>query len=616
MMRTIPSWWIIPAALSLAACGDSDPQNPDAGTAQDGGTTSDGGSTADAGGTADLGATNDSGMVIVEGNFTVNVSSTFAAGDNLVEAYSGKKVTVQADGTITMDIDPSGIMLLEKEADSSASAPFSWDNATVYFVITDRFENGETSNDNSYGRKRDGSDEVGTFHGGDLKGLTSKLDYIKDLGVNAIWITAPFEQIHGWVGGGNGGFKHYGYHGYYALDYTRLDNNMGSEQDLRDLIKSAHDRGIRVIFDVVMNHPGYATLEEMATYFPAVLKNNDWRTWEPTGNQNYHSYHELFIDYNHQDWRNWWGTEWIRAGLPGHIAPGSDDLTKSLASLPDFRTEDFRTVSLSPMLKNKADTRATEIPNYTVRNYLVKWLSDWVREYGVDGFRCDTTKHVEKESWKELKQASADALRQWKQNNPNAKLDDLGFWMTGEVFPHGVTRDGYFDNGFDSLINFDFQTAAKTVVNSGNELENIFSGYAGSINSDPTFNVLSYISSHDTSLFFDETGGSLPLQYRVATAMMLLPGGVQIYYGDETARPMGPSGGERVQGTRSDMNWNNYPQELLTHWQKMGQFRNRHLSIGAGQHARIPHDSAYVFSRNYSANGTDDKVVVVIAGLN
>ena len=81
---------------------------------------------------------------------------------------------------------------------------FTWDNALIYFVIQDRFYDGDSSNNNSYGRmsKDDLGSSIGTFHGGDIKGLTEKLDYINDLGVNAIWITAPYEQAHGWCGGG------------------------------------------------------------------------------------------------------------------------------------------------------------------------------------------------------------------------------------------------------------------------------------------------------------------------------------------------------------------------------------------------------------------------------
>ncbi|MBN0848608.1 alpha-amylase, partial [Pseudomonas aeruginosa] len=101
-------------------------------------------------------------------------------------------------------------------------------------------------NDNSYGRHKDGMQEIGTFHGGDLQGLTSKLDYLQQMGVNALWISSPLEQIHGWVGGGTkGDFPHYAYHGYYTQDWSKLDANMGTEADLRRLVDEAHKRGIR-----------------------------------------------------------------------------------------------------------------------------------------------------------------------------------------------------------------------------------------------------------------------------------------------------------------------------------------------------------------------------------
>ena len=89
-------------------------------------------------------------------------------------------------------------------AAARSSAGSFADNPIVYFVITDRFYNGNPANDHSYGRQKDGEQEIATFHGGDLAGLTAKLKegYFRDLGVNALWITAPYEQIHGWVVGG------------------------------------------------------------------------------------------------------------------------------------------------------------------------------------------------------------------------------------------------------------------------------------------------------------------------------------------------------------------------------------------------------------------------------
>ena len=137
----------------------------------------------------------------------------------------------------------------------------------VYFVLTDRFYNGDTSNDNSYNRKNSSDiPSVATFHGGDIKGVTEKLDYLDSLGVNAIWITAPYEQIHGWVSGKNDSFPHFAFHGYYAQDWTFMDKNMGTVEEFRTFVNEAHKRGIRVVMDIVMNHTGYNTTEDMITY--------------------------------------------------------------------------------------------------------------------------------------------------------------------------------------------------------------------------------------------------------------------------------------------------------------------------------------------------------------
>lgn len=471
------------------------------------------------------------------------------------------------------------------------------DNPIVYFAVTDRFYNGNPANDHSYGRQNDGKQEIGTFHGGDLAGLTAKLKsgYFKQLGVNALWITAPYEQIHGWVQGGNAEFKHYAYHGYYALDYTRLDKNMGTPEELRELVDTAHAQGIRVLFDIVMNHPGYADIQTLSEYLPELL----WKGWENYTIKNYHKQ----IDYNNFEFGKWWGGAWVRAGLPGYPEGGVDDLTKQLAYLPDFRTESKEPVKLPFFLKErKKDTAAVDLPDTTVRGYLVKWLTDWVRDYGVDGFRCDTAKHVELPAWQELKRAGTVALADWKSRNPAKKIDDALFWMVGEVFPHGVERDAYFDNGFDSLLNFDFQdqkfedTAA---------LNRLYADYAERLaagrRNGKSFDVLSYLSSHDTKLYPRD------LLIDAGSALLLAPGGVQIFYGDETARPAGPAtSGDPQQATRSDMNWSNADAAVLAHWQKLGQFRKRHVALARGAHQKLG-DTPYTFSRVWGA----DRVVAV-----
>lgn len=258
---------------------------------------------------------------------TLDVSATFAEGAAVRDYYS-QQIAIVKNGQITLQpaATSNGLLLLER-AETDTSAPFDWHNATVYFVLTDRFENGDPSNDQSYGRHKDGMAEIGTFHGGDLRGLTNKLDYLQQLGVNALWISAPFEQIHGWVGGGTkGDFPHYAYHGYYTQDWTNLDANMGSEADLRTLVDSAHQRGIRILFDVVMNHTGYATLADMQEYqFGALYLSGDelkktlgerWSDWKPAAGQTWHSFNDYINFSDKTGWDKWWektGSERISA---------------------------------------------------------------------------------------------------------------------------------------------------------------------------------------------------------------------------------------------------------------------------------------------------------------
>lgn len=471
-----------------------------------------------------------------------------------------------------------------------------WDNATVYFVITDRFFDGDPTNNTSYGREPDGAGEIATFHGGDLRGLTAKLEegYFDALGVSAIWITAPYEQVHGWITGA--GIKHYAYHGYFALDFTRVDANMGTDDDLRAFVDTAHAQNIRVVLDVVMNHPGYATPADLDAFGVDVLLDG-WETATPSTLYD-------FIDFESPNFADWWGPNWIRAELGGgYPGPGSGDLTTTLDFLPDFRTESTQTdIGLPPFYANKPDTRAVERPDNTVRDYLVEWLTAWVREYGVDGFRCDTAKHVEMASWSALREAADAALAAWRADNPDKAFPDSDypdtsrpFWMTAEVFPHGVVKDAWYDNGFDSVINFEFAAAAGAAVNDLAALPSIettWSLYAERINSDPDFNVLSYLSSHDTSLFFERyADGDLDAQRRAGTLLLLTPGAVQIFYGDENARAYGATSTDQSHRTRTPYAWGENP-EVLAHWQKLGRFRRAHAAVGAGSHAKVG-DSPY-----------------------
>ena len=562
---------------------------------------------------------------------TVDVSGAFPDGTSLRDAYGGAVVGAVAGGKITVTPGAAGLALLEK--DGATATPFRWDASTVYFVMTDRFMNGDPSNDGAYGRTKDGAQEIGTWHGGDLAGLTSKLDYLASLGVDAVWITPPVEQVHGWVAGGNGAFQNWAYAGYWALDFTKLDAALGTPAELTAFVDGAHQRGIRVLFDVVMNHPGYGTGKDLLEYLPEVFKNPTtgdpdggaaYQAWLGSGGvKNWNDFNN-YVNYGSSlGWLNWWGKNWIRAGFLQHQSPGpaSDPLTSQLAFLPDFLTEKTEVAGVPTLFTRKTDTGVVNIPDATVRDYLVSWHSKWVRDYGIDGFRCDTAKHVEKPAWKALKDASTAALAAWKAANPSKKLDDLPFWTTGEVYPHGVLKDDYYTAaGFDSLLNFDLQpfvqdqlTGKAEAVEFADEVEARYSAWSVAL-ADPAFDVLSYVSSHDTKVMLTALEGSAAKQRQALTLLLLVPGAAQLFYGDESGRAATTVAADPTAGTRSDMNWSTTDAVTLEHTRKLGTFRKKHGAVGAGAHTRLTSPAGtYAFSRTLDQGGVKDAVVVVLA---
>ena len=548
-----------------------------------------------------------------DGPVTLQLGDSFADGSKLKDAYSGQTVTVQQSSvTLTPSKASGGLVLLEPVDTASHTHPFTYDNANIYFVMVDRFNNADPSNDTSYGRNKDGKQEVGTFHGGDLKGVIEKLDYIKSLGTDVIWLSPIVEQVHGFVGGGeSGSFPFYAYHGYWTRDFTKIDANFGSEADLKRLVTEAHKRGIKIFLDAVINHSGYSTLADLQLdHLPVVDKSQmpqQWADWSPSKGENWHSYNQA-IDYQNPQWSHWWGANWVRAGLPGYSKPGSSDITMTLAGLPDFLTESDKAVTPPQWLLNNPETRVVAKEGYSVSDYLIEWQSDWVKRFGIDGFRVDTVKHVEGEVWKRLKESASESLTQWRsQNNQQGEP----FWMMGEVWGHSAYRSPYADDGFDALINFDMQKKLDKGAACFSQMQDIYQNYANSLQETPDFTPVSYMSSHDTELFFDRFK-SFDMQRDAANALLLSPGAVQIYYGDEVGRELGPYADDFHQGTRSDMVWklDQNRQKLLEHWQTIGQFRQRHPAVGAGTHEVIKNDSAYVFSRTLG----EDKVVVAFVG--
>ena len=135
-------------------------------------------------------------------------------------------------------------------ASKETKTPFVWESANVYFLLTDRFNNGDKTNDLNYNRNKS-TGKLRGFEGGDIRGIIQKLDegYFENLGINVIWMTPIVEQIHDGVDEGTG-FS-YGFHGYWTRDWSALDPNFGTKKDLAELVQKAHAKGIRIMLDAV-----------------------------------------------------------------------------------------------------------------------------------------------------------------------------------------------------------------------------------------------------------------------------------------------------------------------------------------------------------------------------
>jgi len=469
--------------------------------------------------------------------------------------------------------------------------PFIWEAANLYFLLTDRFNNGDTSNDVNFDRTLE-TGKLRGFKGGDIKGITQKVKegYFTDLGINAIWMTPIVEQIHGGTDEGTG--VSYGFHGYWAKDWTKIDPNFGTKEDLHALVKEAHSRGIRIVLDAVINHTGPVTEKDPV-----------------------------------------WPEEWVRTDKQCSYEDYENTISCTLvANLPDIRTESNNNVELPPQLveKWKAEGRyeqeIKELNEFFERTghpraprfYIMKWLTDYITEFGVDGYRVDTVKHVEEYVWEEFKVECDYAFAQYKKQNPEKVLDDNPFYLLGEVYNYGVSSGQEFDFGdrkvnyfnppsFQSLINFEFKYNSKD-----KNYEELFKHYNTILNDElKGFGTVNYLSSHDDGRPFD---AQRKKPFETANKLLLSPGTSQVYYGDESSRSLIVEGTEGDATLRSMMNWDSiakrqHTKDVLTHWQKLGQFRAKHPAIGAGKHQMIT-ASPYYFYRSYQKGNYKDLVVV------
>lgn len=481
------------------------------------------------------------------------------------------------------------ILLLSLESQSENT--FDWNKSTVYFLITDRFADGDSTNNINYGRKVDyGSEQMNaaTFHGGDFTGILNKAreGYFKDLGIDVVWLTDVYEQIHGWMSGSGAinDFPHYGYHGYYPLDYTQIDKNYGTVEEFRELVDTLHSQGIRVMLGANLNDPGYPTLLDAVQYGFADTGLTENQAAEHIREW---SFDEFFS--RRLNWDGWYDRNWIR--MPDEEWDENNPLEATLYGMPDYKDENTEAVGLPLFLKRKwmkegngndawvnPSARALRRDRqWSPLDYVIAWIASWVEEFGIDGFRCDIVENVRLGRWKELSQACNEGLQKWRSKHhgePGAEWTEK-FYMTGDFEGASIDRKPeYADAGFSSMVNFYFPKHGDL-----DGITYVWQAYSDSLSNHADWHPFSYLNNS-----YHRDADSLNMT-DCATTLLLSPGAVQIFYGDETGRKLSDArfNVDSNQAFRSDMNWNTVDRGLLEHYRKLGHIRKSNPVIGNGR---------------------------------
>jgi glycosidase len=411
---------------------------------------------------------------------------------------------------------------------------------TFYFVMADRFANGTSANDTG-GLGDDplvsGFDPTnkGFYQGGDLKGLRGKLDYIQDMGVTSIWLTPSFTNKAVQLEDGPSA----GYHGYWITDFTHIDPHLGTNQDLADLITDAHARGMKVYFDIITNHTADVIGYEEGDRTAYVSKDQvPYRT----------AAGKVFDDRDYAG-RSSFPTLDPTTSFPYKPVLDDDELTlKVPAWLNDVRLYHNRGNTTFTGEDSQygdffgLDDLFTESPK--VEQGMEAIYKAWIKDFGVDGYRIDTMKHVNDEFWQAFSPGILSYAR------AHGKPD---FFMFGEVALDG---SGAAQKAFTShyttadkvqaVLDFPFQDAARNFASRGTsaaDLATFFTNDDWYTDADSNaYELPTFLGNHDMGrigyfLTSDNPGASdaeLVQRDELAHALMYFSrGNPVVYYGDE-----------------------------------------------------------------------------------
>lgn len=466
---------------------------------------------------------------------TISCLNTVAAGEKTipvtVKDIYGNVYTTATNVTVT-------------ERKKSAG-DFDWDEAVIYFAVTDRFFDGDASNNDAYGVGDYNTGEKGgsSYHGGDFAGLNQKLDYLKDLGVNTIWITPIVENITEDQHDNKTDTATYGYHGYWASDFTKLNKHLGTEQQFKALLDAAHSKGMKIMVDVVLNHAGYGTEK----YFNSILTDAD-------GNS-------------------------ISMIRDSNNTISGDDKYDSLSDLPDFVTE------------NKA-----------VTDQLVTWQTEWMSKYSIDYYRVDTVKHVETTTWEAFKNSLTKV-------NPDFKMigeysgagyaNNAGELGTGSM---DALLDFDFNDFAQKFVTGDISGVESSLQKRNGAINN--TATMGSFLSSHDEDSLQYKLVNESKLSEEEAYNQMKV---AATLQITAKGQPVLYYGEEIGQ--GGANNWPYQTNRSDFDWTELEKQkadsnsIYNHYKTMLAIRNAYTDVFArGNRSTVAvsdADGYEVISRSY-----------------
>jgi glycosidase len=405
--------------------------------------------------------------------------------------------------------------------------------AVIYQIFPDRFANGDPTNDPPDTDPWGSPPHSRRFQGGDLAGVTQHLDYLNDLGVDLVYLTPIFTSPSN--------------HRYDAVDYTQVDPSLGGNEALIELVKAAHNRGIRVILDASFNHchPGFFAFQDL---IHRGLE-SPYRSWFVV--------HDWPVRIKARKSLKGWQREWLPVWAEQSGLAVEHVLDRGLAVEPTY--ESWYGVATMPRIN---------LANPEPRHYMLEVATEWPRLAGIDGWRMDVARYVDSDFWVDFRKAVKDS-------NPESYLigefmGDAGAWLQGDRF--------------DATMNYTFRDICLRFLarneigaeEAADDLARLWAQYAWPV----TLANQNLIGSHDTPRFLSLAGGK---EWRLRLALVLsftFPGAPGVYYGDE----IGLEGGNDPE-SRNAFPWEPDPtaHDLHRTVKELARLRRKHSSLVKGE---------------------------------